>query len=598
NQFTTLEGVEFQWIIGNWNTQQNGSGSSILRFITFKDSPYETPPTIQIFDEIGKHGHIVLLEGIKTGSAKVSVKLPQEEYHHIPLFEIALSVVANLIIDPADIYLLKGDSVKYRILQVHQGRLEEIQLPSSQYYLEVEDPKIATIDVHTGVLTGLFKGKTKVLLRDRNVEEKEAGVRIPTSTVTVSSPCYLNLAILPHRNRILIVENHYEIVVEIYDKEDHKFYIGEDVVMSVTIPQKYFHVERSTANYTHHYGWPIKIGAAPVSAALEGITNDGQLEPLTKISARIELLIYNRITIYPCIADLSISPFLTFLRFEVMLNASGGDGNFIWSSGNTSVAVVMQNGVMKTHALGHTEIIAAMTRNPHNKAVANVFVLPAVHLEIVEYMMETEIGSPLYIHVALFAERPKLENDVSSKNSRIPFFHCSDLPLLVEVWNNNFKNSSLKITPVGIACTTVSIIGTALGTSKSFTDALVATYSPLTVIHPESAQTVLAIGTSREVVFAGGPRPWIGRSSQHTHHVTLEGDEQSIEVVELDNKSDLTDIYIYRVICRELGEVDLTLHVANQPSLRHSKKSESTATLRILCARPRYVELKIRTQGI
>ncbi|KAJ9575650.1 hypothetical protein L9F63_007479, partial [Diploptera punctata] len=601
NQFTTLEGVEFQWIIGNWNTHQYDSGSGILRFITFKDSPYETPPTIQIFDEIGKQGHIVLLEGIKTGSAKVLVRLPQIEYRHVPSFEIGLSVVANLIIDPADIYLLKGDSVKYCILQVHQGRLEEIQLPSSQYYLEVENTNIASIDVNTHVLTGLVKGKTEVLLRDKNVEEKEAGVRISSSTVTVSSPYYLNLAILPHRNRILIIEDHYEIVVEIYDKEDHKFYIGEDVVMSVTIPQKYFHVERSTANNTHHYGLPIKVGAAPVSAALEGIMNNGYLEPLTKISAKIELLIYKRITIYPCEQIFHCK--FSILIFELTLKASGGDGNFIWSSGNTTVAVVMQNGLMKTYGLGHTEIFAAMTHNPHKKAVAKVFVLPAIHLEIVEYMLETEIGSPLYIHVALFAERPKLESTISSKNSMIPFFHCNDLPLLVEVWNSNFKNSSLKITPVGIACTTVAIIGTSLGTSKvsvTYTledktmsaDALVATYSPLVVTHPESAQTVLAIGTSREVAFAGGPRPWIGRSPQHTHHVTLEGDEQSIEVVELDNKSDLTDMYIYRVICRELGEVDLTLHVANQPSLRHSKKSESTATLRILCARPRYVELK------
>ena len=71
NEFTTLEGVEFQWSIGNWNTFQDVSGSNILRFITFKDSPYETPSTVQVFDEIGKHGHIVLLEGLKTGSAKV-----------------------------------------------------------------------------------------------------------------------------------------------------------------------------------------------------------------------------------------------------------------------------------------------------------------------------------------------------------------------------------------------------------------------------------------------------------------------------------------------------------------------------------------------
>jgi nuclear pore complex protein Nup210 len=49
---------------------------------------------------------------------QVSVRLPHAEYRHVPAIEMQLMVVANLIIDPGDIYLLKGDSVKYRILQV------------------------------------------------------------------------------------------------------------------------------------------------------------------------------------------------------------------------------------------------------------------------------------------------------------------------------------------------------------------------------------------------------------------------------------------------------------------------------------------------
>jgi nuclear pore complex protein Nup210 len=49
---------------------------------------------------------------------QVSVQLPHAEYKHVPAIDMQLMVVANLIIDPADIYMLKGDSVKYRILQV------------------------------------------------------------------------------------------------------------------------------------------------------------------------------------------------------------------------------------------------------------------------------------------------------------------------------------------------------------------------------------------------------------------------------------------------------------------------------------------------
>lgn len=75
NEFSTLEGVEFQWSLSNWNAHQESSTNSdcnVLQLITFRDSTYETPPTVKVFDDIGKHGHIVLLEGMKTGAAKVS----------------------------------------------------------------------------------------------------------------------------------------------------------------------------------------------------------------------------------------------------------------------------------------------------------------------------------------------------------------------------------------------------------------------------------------------------------------------------------------------------------------------------------------------
>lgn len=282
------------------------------------------------------------------------------------------------------------------------------------------------------------------------------------------------------------------------------------------------------------------------------------------------------------------------------LNASGGDGSFVWNSYNTSIAVVTQTGIVKTQTLGQVEISAAMTRNHHNREIATVHVLPASHLEIVEYMLEAEIGTPICLHVAVFADRPDMPHPA---NTRIPFTHCDDLPLIVKAWNDNFQNSSLKITPVGISCTTVAIVGHAVGTSKvsvSYTfkghtmadSAVIGAYRPLTVMHPLSGETVLAIGTSREVMFSGGPRPWIGWSSEHVHQIMIEGEEQIVEITELDEKTvDYPDVYIYRILCRELGEVDVTLHVTNMPSLGHCKRSVAMATIKVRCAKPRYVSL-------
>nr|CAD7593943.1 unnamed protein product [Timema genevievae] len=75
NEFTTLDGVEFQWSLININSHQAESklpSVSVLRFISFRDSPYETPESVDEFERLGKRGNLVLLEGLKTGSAKVS----------------------------------------------------------------------------------------------------------------------------------------------------------------------------------------------------------------------------------------------------------------------------------------------------------------------------------------------------------------------------------------------------------------------------------------------------------------------------------------------------------------------------------------------
>jgi hypothetical protein len=111
--------------------------------------------------------------------------------------------------------------VYFVVIKVHHGHLEEITLPSQQYFLEVQDPALAVIDDSTTVVTALKKGKTRVVLHDRNVDERDVGIRIPSATLTVNDPRYLTLAILPHRNWNLMVDEHYEIIVEVYDRYEY-----------------------------------------------------------------------------------------------------------------------------------------------------------------------------------------------------------------------------------------------------------------------------------------------------------------------------------------------------------------------------------------
>jgi len=73
NQFTTLDGIEFQWSITVLRSKIN----TVLKFISFKDSLYRTPPDLYELDQKNRQGHMVLVEGVKTGVALVCIFFTQ-----------------------------------------------------------------------------------------------------------------------------------------------------------------------------------------------------------------------------------------------------------------------------------------------------------------------------------------------------------------------------------------------------------------------------------------------------------------------------------------------------------------------------------------
>lgn len=46
------------------------------------------------------------------------MKLPYPEYKHIGAHDVNLSVVANLILMPAEVYMMPGDFIKFKVIHV------------------------------------------------------------------------------------------------------------------------------------------------------------------------------------------------------------------------------------------------------------------------------------------------------------------------------------------------------------------------------------------------------------------------------------------------------------------------------------------------
>lgn len=303
NQFTTLAGIEFLWTIGDADKRvpsDTKSTSNVLRFMTYEESQYERPVSVAALDSVGKRGHIVLIEGVRTGTAKVSVRLPHLEYKHVPSVELELIVIANLIIIPPEITIMAYDSFKYKIMHTRQGRLEEINLPSSQYYLEAENSDILEIDNDHDFAYGRKTGRTKVFLHDKNVRE-EYPVILPSAIVNVHEVAYISLSVLPNRNWGLILDHSHEIIVELYNSKDHKFHIGEGVEVFMKIDEQYLEPKLITQNGTYAVVVPITCGTTIVEATLRGIIDKrGKKIPFVpQLSTKAELTVHTPVKVHP-----------------------------------------------------------------------------------------------------------------------------------------------------------------------------------------------------------------------------------------------------------------------------------------------------------
>ncbi|XP_015601046.1 nuclear pore membrane glycoprotein 210 [Cephus cinctus] len=604
NEFTTLAGVEFTWTVGNIDkhstTVDKKAPNNVLRFMTFQESPYETPHTVSSLDAIGKRGHIILLEGVRTGTAKVSVRLLHPEYKHVSPIEVELIVVANLIILPSDVTIMVHDSFKYKVMQVRQGRLEEINFPSSQYYLEAENTAILEIDNEHSSIYALSYGKTKIFLHDKYVHE-EYGVVLPSATVNVNDVAYIALTVLPDRNWALILGKVHEIVIELYDNKDRRFHIGEGVEATMQIDGKYFNTHSVTPNGTHVIGVPINIGTTTVEATLHGVINKygKRVTLLSKLSTRAELTIHSPVTVHPKILAMPWDP-RGKSRIEIALKVTGGDGSYVWTSRQPSVATVTQNGVVRILQKGTTDISVSMARNQYNKDTTKVHVLPPCKLEIVRYNMEAAVGEPIYLHIALYGELSDGTDVIV-----MPFNDCKDVPFEVDIPDENFKQvyENETVQPVGIACTTIAVMGLDVGTSSIsvaykvnglylIDNITVSAYEPLTALHPASMETLLTVGSSRKILFKGGPHPWsikpqgYSREARVSDNMVIESHEYAYST------SGFSDVALFEVTCKALGEANFIYTVSNLPLLPNCQKTEAVAKVRVICGKPRYIYLQ------
>jgi nuclear pore complex protein Nup210 len=319
NQFSSLQGLEFEWTIRPNTTDLtsssvsslSSSSQSILKFVRFRESPIEVNDVVLRLEAEGKKTSVVLVQGIDTGKVCVTSRLLHYINPHlqqssdasvlgdvsnIPPASVVISVREPLLLQPAyPIYILPHTTVQYTLYTYTRDALRPLDAFALQSYRwHTSNVTVAEVNSLTGLLRAKTLGFTHVIVQYVDLEESSA-----QSDVHVVDAAYLDIRISPkldvkinqttsssttspvtsslpffsaagHNQWCLIVNSTYLLEVEAYDNNHHKLYNTDELRFNVSLSSLYFFVVTHTENHARYEIIAFREGHTEISAAVIG----------------------------------------------------------------------------------------------------------------------------------------------------------------------------------------------------------------------------------------------------------------------------------------------------------------------------------------
>ncbi|KAL5006223.1 hypothetical protein ScPMuIL_015029 [Solemya velum] len=595
NAFTNLHGLEFEWSLQSHtgaDVENMVDAHNILRILRFSESHYTTPSHIERLESRGVQGDMILVEGIRTGSARVTAKIRDGAYKKVSPTEVRIMVIANLMVSPSEAYILKSADVRYKVLLLKQNTITTITMPSTQFYLEVVEKDVCTLNEKTSIATALDMGSTEIKLMDKNIKMTDS-FHHPSAMLHVVSPSYLAFVVWPDRKWVLETGRVYDVVIEVYDKDSHKIYPSNNVIIKAQFPKEYFKVLFSTTNGTYHRVQTLKKGRTDIEGALSTIIkSDGSefaITPSLKQSQEVD--IFDPITVEPPILFFPWDP-VSQANHQYPLKATGGSGEYVWSSSKIIVSTVNVKGEITTGYVGSTNVTAADLKNQAHFGTSSIHVLPPSDMQFKPYYVEAVVGSILELPLAVYAiydgvkytiqDCRKMDLNLSFSDSSI-FEHIKGFVRLQEGSCTVVKVEALQQGHTEIK---VSYYHGDIQLQSSVT---IAAYNPLEPVDPEEL-AVVTVASSKDVTFIGGPQAWVLDSSKFFQILSSQKNEV-VGVEQVAAFGTQRSSHIFRVVCTDFGDQTLTLQVGNGKTAKNQHPAMEERTIRFSCAQP--VELHL-----
>jgi nuclear pore complex protein Nup210 len=298
--------------------------------------------------------------------------------------------------------------------------------------------------------------------------------------------------------------------------------------------------------------------------------------------------------------------------YSISYSATGGGKVYTWSTDNEDLAVADSEGKVTTHSgPGSFKVKAAMAKASQNYDEVTVHILPVSSIALKESSVEFATGTPHTMALQMFAILPDSDEEIL-------FTDCADIPYEVTLSDNiNFEvtgRAERGQTQIYNSCTTFQILakkpsaickvsisykepssGRTLRTHTSITafDTLESLYPKRDQQFNAEATTVLAVGSTGNVVFKGGPQPWHGKPSGHFKQIEID-EPELIRVVRKDQpsvKGAYNDLHVYEVTCLNLGATKVTFVTGNNPSATNTPLVSEENTVVVECSAPSKISL-------
>ncbi|XP_069072118.1 nuclear pore membrane glycoprotein 210-like [Pleurodeles waltl] len=602
NTFSSLSGISFEWSIVKDDKTENIEPSNRIRILKYSEAEYTPPDYIAEMELRQKQGDLILVSGIRTGASVIKVRVLEPVYRFVEDATVRLFVLENIFLLPSnDVYLLVGAYIRYRVSRLIHGKITEVDLPLEHYDLELQnedagshvsmDQTVADLDINTVTVTALQLGLVNLVFIHKNIHMRGA-LGLPKSTIHVVEAGSLGFSVFPGDRWVLEVYRDYEITVEVYEKGcSNRVFPSDNLRIKMELPSEFLKVKASSVNGSHHLVQVVKSGIFYIKGQLIGVQHqDGILHMLEIPIGHVqEVQSFHPIVLTPSVLAFPHHPREIAYRYQIQIQ--GGSGNFTWVSSNQTVAIVTMKGVVVTGVvIGQCLVQARDVLNPYHYGEVKVFVLKLSKMELVPVQGDVEIGQALDVPIVMYG----IDQETGET---IAFTDCSLLPLevtmdkpgvlsLVEGWHKYGQEycTSIQFMAESPGYTLVTIFSVVYDEYFE-SSATFAIFEPLKAVNPTELALV-TLNSVKEMVFEGGPRPWVLEPSRFFV-------EMEAEVEELIKKDPVwppgkrkQSQYIYRILCLELGAQVLTFRVGNVPGPLNLRPAVKMVQVQFICALP------------